>query len=75
MPLERLQRRARACVPEPDGRVVGSGRQLLAVRREGHSADIVRMPLERLQARTPAVLYSRLNINPFWLFMLEQLSY
>src|SRR5436309_12137640 len=50
--LERLQRIARGRVPEPDGTVVGCGRDQLAVRREGHGVDIIRMALERLQ-RSP----------------------
>src|SRR5580698_6030747 len=39
MPLEGLQWRSRACVPEPDGIVVRSGCQQLTVRREGHGVD------------------------------------
>jgi hypothetical protein len=47
MPLERLQRHSRGGVPEPDGLAPRSGRQQLAVRREGHGADPATMPENR----------------------------
>ena len=49
MALERLQRRSRAGVPEPDRLVARCRRQQLAVRREGHGVDPIRMALERRQ--------------------------
>jgi len=56
MALERLQGRSRAGVPQPDRLVVRRRRQQLAVRREGHGLDTVRMALERLQQGIPIVL-------------------
>ena len=52
MALERLQRRSRGRVPEPDRLVVRARRHQLAVRREGDRVDRARMALERLQRRS-----------------------
>src|SRR5436305_2024423 len=51
MALERLARRSRGRVPEHDS-LVGCGRHQLAVRRECHGPDHIRMALERLAHRS-----------------------
>jgi hypothetical protein len=42
------------------------------IGREGDRADSAVMALERLEADTPVVFYSRLGRNPFWLLVFEQ---
>jgi hypothetical protein len=58
-PLERLQRRARRRVPEPDRTVLRRRRQPRAVRRERDRRDPLRVPRERLQCRAPMQEYIR----------------
>jgi hypothetical protein len=65
MALERRQGRSRAGVPQPDRPVVRCRRQQLAVRREGHGLDPVRMALERLQQGIPIILDLWLSLHPF----------
>jgi hypothetical protein len=71
---ERLQARAAAGIPDLDRLVPRCRRQPGRVVREGHGVDNVSMALERLQARAPAVSYSRLDVDLFQPFVLEQLS-
>jgi hypothetical protein len=55
MPLERLLVRAGRYIPEPDGLIVRSRRERLAVRRERYCLDRGAMPLERLPVRALVV--------------------
>jgi hypothetical protein len=71
MALERLQRRSRGRVPEPDSLVPRTGHQLLAVGREGYGANGTPMALERLQRRTPIRSYLRTSSNPLWQLVTE----
>ena len=48
MALERLLKCASHCIPEPDCLIVRSGREPLAVRREGDGSDGAAMALECL---------------------------
>ena len=50
MALKRRRAGARPRIPELDGPVVGAGRELLRIGREGHGLDRVAVALKRRRA-------------------------
>src|SRR2546423_411835 len=70
-----MQALATACIPDLDCAVVRCRCESCRVVREGDRLDRTAVALERLQAGTPFISYSRLHRDPLRLFLPEKNPY